>query len=215
MPASLKLYRILSFILIPLALLFAFIDIAFLMTAFANPSVLIFVFAIACLVMYVFSSFAFLKRGIEKEQHQPAKLKDWIKVNAYVSLFLCSLFFLNGTSVLMSSDMVLNGNEIGGGSIRIFQRNLQEKMFAALGMSPEEAQHKFGFLLGAFEYGAPPHGGIAFGFDRLCALLGGSESIRDFIAFPKNNSGRDVMLDAPSAIDQKQFEELQIKLNLK
>ena len=112
-------------------------------------------------------------------------------------------------------DMVLNGNEIGGGSIRIFQRALQEKMFAALGMSPEEAQHKFGFLLGAFEYGAPPHGGIAFGFDRLCALLGGSESIRDFIAFPKNNSGRDVMLDAPSSIDEKQFEELQIKLNLK
>ena len=112
-------------------------------------------------------------------------------------------------------DMVLNGNEIGGGSIRIFQRALQEKMFAALGMSPEEAQHKFGFLLGAFEYGAPPHGGIAFGFDRLCALLGGSESIRDFIAFPKNNSGRDVMLDAPSSIDDKQFEELQIKLNLK
>ena len=112
-------------------------------------------------------------------------------------------------------DMVLNGNEIGGGSIRIFQRALQEKMFAALGMSPEEAQHKFGFLLGAFEYGAPPHGGIAFGFDRLCALLGGSESIRDFIAFPKNNSGRDVMLDAPSTIDDKQFEELQIKLNLK
>ena len=112
-------------------------------------------------------------------------------------------------------DMVLNGNEIGGGSIRIFQRALQEKMFAALGMSKEEAQHKFGFLLGAFEFGAPPHGGIAFGFDRLCALLGGSESIRDFIAFPKNNSGRDVMLDAPSSIDDKQFEELQIKLNLK
>jgi aspartyl-tRNA synthetase len=112
-------------------------------------------------------------------------------------------------------DMVLNGNEIGGGSIRIYQRALQEKMFAALGMSPEEAQHKFGFLLGAFEYGAPPHGGIAFGFDRLCALLGGSESIRDFIAFPKNNSGRDVMLDAPSSIDDKQFEELHIKLNLK
>ena len=103
-------------------------------------------------------------------------------------------------------DMVLNGNEIGGGSIRIFQRALQEKMFAALGMSKEEAQHKFGFLLGAFEFGAPPHGGIAFGFDRLCALLGGSESIRDFIAFPKNNSGRDVMLDAPSSIDDKQFE---------
>lgn len=112
-------------------------------------------------------------------------------------------------------DMVLNGNEIGGGSIRIYQRELQEKMFAALGMSEEEAQHKFGFLLGAFEYGAPPHGGIAYGFDRLCAILGGSESIRDFIAFPKNNSGRDVMLDAPSTIDAQQFDELQIKLDLK
>lgn len=112
-------------------------------------------------------------------------------------------------------DMVLNGNEVGGGSIRIFQRELQEKMFAALGMDKEEQQHKFGFLLGAFEYGAPPHGGIAFGFDRLCSIIGGSETIRDFIAFPKNNAGRDVMLDAPSAIDQKQFEELQIKLDLK
>jgi aspartyl-tRNA synthetase len=112
-------------------------------------------------------------------------------------------------------DMVLNGNEIGGGSIRIFQRELQEKMFEALGMDKEEQQHKFGFLLGAFEYGAPPHGGIAYGFDRLCAILGGSESIRDFIAFPKNNSGRDVMLDAPSTIDQKQFDELQIRLDLK
>ena len=112
-------------------------------------------------------------------------------------------------------DMVLNGNEIGGGSIRIYQRALQEKMFAALGMTEEEANHKFGFLLGAFEYGAPPHGGLAFGFDRLCAILGGSESIRDFIAFPKNNSGRDVMLDAPGPIDEKQFSELQIKLDIK
>ncbi len=105
-------------------------------------------------------------------------------------------------------DIVLNGTEIGGGSIRIFRRELQEKMFAALGMSKEEAQEKFGFLMGAFEYGAPPHGGIAFGFDRLCALLGGQESIRDFIAFPKNNSGRDVMLDAPSGIDEVQRKEL-------
>jgi aspartyl-tRNA synthetase len=112
-------------------------------------------------------------------------------------------------------DMVLNGNEIGGGSIRIYQRELQEKMFAALGMDAQEQQHKFGFLLGAFEYGAPPHGGIAFGFDRLCALLGGSESIRDFIAFPKNNAGRDVMLDAPSTIDEHQLKELQIKTDLR
>src|SRR5580658_9988990 len=112
-------------------------------------------------------------------------------------------------------DMVLNGNEIGGGSIRIYQRELQEKMFAALGMNPEEAQHKFGFLLGAFEYGAPPHGGIAFGLDRLSAILGGSESIRDFIAFPKNNSGRDVMLDAPSPLDEQQLKELSIQVNVR
>jgi aspartyl-tRNA synthetase len=105
-------------------------------------------------------------------------------------------------------DMVLNGNEIGGGSIRIYNKELQQKMFAALGMDEHEAEEKFGFLLGAFEYGAPPHGGIAFGFDRLCALLGGSESIRDFIAFPKNNSGRDVMIDAPSEIDEVQKKEL-------
>ena len=110
-------------------------------------------------------------------------------------------------------DMVLNGTEIGGGSIRIFQRDLQERMFAALGMDKEEAREKFGFLLGAFEYGAPPHGGIAFGFDRLCALLGGQETIRDFIAFPKNNAGRDVMLDAPSAVDDKQLDELKLRLS--
>lgn len=108
-------------------------------------------------------------------------------------------------------DMVLNGTEIGGGSIRIFQRGLQEKMFSALGMSKEEAQDKFGFLMGAFEYGAPPHGGIALGFDRLCALLGGQEGIRDFIAFPKNNMGRDMMLDAPSGIDEAQMKELGLK----
>lgn len=112
-------------------------------------------------------------------------------------------------------DMVLNGNEIGGGSIRIHEKELQAKMFEALGMDEKEQQHKFGFLLGAFEFGAPPHGGIAFGFDRLCAILGGSESIRDFIAFPKNNSGRDVMLDAPAGIDEKQWEELQIKPDIK
>jgi aspartyl-tRNA synthetase len=105
-------------------------------------------------------------------------------------------------------DMVLNGNEIGGGSIRIYDKDLQQKMFTALGMSDQESEEKFGFLLGAFEYGAPPHGGIAFGFDRLCALLGGSETIRDFIAFPKNNSGRDVMIDAPSEIDAIQKKEL-------
>jgi aspartyl-tRNA synthetase len=92
--------------------------------------------------------------------------------------------------------------------LNIYNKELQQKMFAALGMDEHEAEEKFGFLLGAFEYGAPPHGGIAFGFDRLCALLGGSESIRDFIAFPKNNSGRDVMIDAPSKIDEVQKKEL-------
>jgi len=110
-------------------------------------------------------------------------------------------------------DIVLNGTEIGGGSIRIHNSELQQKMFAALGMSTEEAREQFGFLLGAFEYGAPPHGGIAFGFDRLVALLGGQETIRDFIAFPKNNSGRDMMLDAPSALDGKQLKELGLMIN--
>jgi aspartyl-tRNA synthetase len=107
-------------------------------------------------------------------------------------------------------DMVVNGVEVGGGSIRIFDKTLQAKMFDVLGFTKEEAQAQFGFLMNAFEYGAPPHGGIAFGFDRLCSLFGGENSIRDFIAFPKNNSGRDVMIDAPSVIDNKQLKELGI-----
>ncbi|MBL7927097.1 MAG: aspartate--tRNA ligase [Bacteroidia bacterium] len=107
-------------------------------------------------------------------------------------------------------DLVINGVEIGGGSIRIHDKQLQNKMFNLLGFTPEEAQEQFGFLLNAFEFGAPPHGGIAFGLDRLCSMIGGTDSIRDFIAFPKNNAGRDVMIDAPSAIDQKQLSELSI-----
>lgn len=109
-------------------------------------------------------------------------------------------------------DLVLNGNEIGGGSIRIYDKDLQSKMFALLGFSPEEAEAQFGFLMNAFRYGAPPHGGLAFGFDRLVAILDGNEVIRDYIAFPKNNSGRDVMIDAPSQIDEAQLEELNISI---
>ena len=105
-------------------------------------------------------------------------------------------------------DLVVNGVEIGGGSIRIYKKELQEKMFNALGFSEKEAKEQFGFLLNAFQYGTPPHGGIAFGFDRICALFGGKESIRDFIAFPKNTSGRDVMIDSPSNIDSTQRKEL-------
>ena len=112
-------------------------------------------------------------------------------------------------------DLVLNGNEIGGGSIRIHDKATQVLMFDHLGFTPEEAKAQFGFLMNAFEYGAPPHGGIAFGLDRLVAILGGQETIRDFIAFPKNNSGRDVMIDAPSPIDDEQLTELSLKLNLK
>ena len=108
-------------------------------------------------------------------------------------------------------DLVINGVEVGGGSIRIFQKELQAKMFSVLGFTDEEAKNQFGFLMDAFEYGAPPHGGLAFGFDRLCSLFGGSDSIRDFIAFPKNNSGRDVMIDSPSRIDDKQLNELKIR----
>ncbi|BFO65017.1 aspartate--tRNA ligase [Chryseobacterium sp. S0630] len=112
-------------------------------------------------------------------------------------------------------DMVLNGNEIGGGSIRIFDRDLQSKMFDLLGFTREEAEAQFGFLMNAFKYGAPPHGGLAFGFDRLVAILDGNEVIRDYIAFPKNNSGRDVMIDAPASIADAQLDELELQLNLK
>ncbi|AKK72134.1 aspartyl-tRNA synthetase [Chryseobacterium gallinarum] len=112
-------------------------------------------------------------------------------------------------------DMVLNGNEIGGGSIRIFDKDLQSKMFDLLGFSKEEAEAQFGFLMNAFKYGAPPHGGLAFGFDRLVAILDGNEVIRDYIAFPKNNSGRDVMIDAPAPIADTQLDELELKLDLK
>jgi aspartyl-tRNA synthetase len=111
-------------------------------------------------------------------------------------------------------DMVLNGNEIGGGSIRIFDKGLQSQMFDLLGFTKEQAEAQFGFLMNAFTFGAPPHGGLAFGLDRLVAILGGQETIRDFIAFPKNNSGRDVMIDAPATIDDGQLKELSIKINL-
>ncbi len=111
-------------------------------------------------------------------------------------------------------DLVINGSEIGGGSIRIHDRALQEKNFKLLGFTQEEAEEQFGFLLGAFEYGAPPHGGLAFGFDRICAVMKGQSSIRDFIAFPKNNQGKDMMIDAPSKIDNTQLDELNLLLNL-
>ncbi|MCF2503349.1 aspartate--tRNA ligase [Dyadobacter sp. CY107] len=109
-------------------------------------------------------------------------------------------------------DMVINGVEVGGGSVRIFEKELQKQMFGILGFTEEEAQEQFGFLMNAFEFGAPPHAGIAFGFDRLCSIFGGADSIRDFIAFPKNNSGRDVMIDSPSVISDAQLKELAIKV---
>lgn len=111
-------------------------------------------------------------------------------------------------------DLVINGVEIGGGSIRIHDREIQSRMFDLLGFTKEEAEAQFGFLMSAFEYGAPPHGGIAFGFDRICSIFGGSESIRDYIAFPKNNSGRDVMIDAPANVDTAQLDELGLKLDI-
>ena len=107
--------------------------------------------------------------------------------------------------------LVLNGNEIGGGSIRIHDKKIQQKMFDCLGFTKEEADKQFGFLMNAFEYGAPPHGGIAFGLDRLVAIMGGNEIIRDFIAFPKNNSGRDIMIDSPSSISEEQLKEINLK----
>ena len=106
----------------------------------------------------------------------------------------------------------MNGNEIGGGSIRIFDRKLQAQMFELLGFTSEDAEAQFGFLMNAFKYGAPPHGGLAFGFDRLVAILDGNEVIRDYIAFPKNNSGRDVMIDAPSEIYPSQLDELALNI---
>jgi aspartyl-tRNA synthetase len=109
-------------------------------------------------------------------------------------------------------DLAMNGVELGGGSIRIHDKTLQAQLFELLGFTPEEAQAQFGFLMNAFEFGAPPHGGLAFGLDRLVATMGGSDTIRDYIAFPKNNSGRDVMIDAPSPIDESQLKELGIKL---
>ena len=109
-------------------------------------------------------------------------------------------------------DLVINGAEIGGGSIRIHDRDLQARNFDLLGFTEEEAEEQFGFLMGAFEYGAPPHGGIAFGFDRLCAVMRGQSSIRDFIAFPKNNQGRDVMIDAPSAVSEEVLGELGVSV---
>ena len=109
-------------------------------------------------------------------------------------------------------DLVINGNEIGGGSIRIHDRKLQNLMFKHLGFTEKQAKNQFGFLMEAFEYGAPPHGGIALGFDRLCAIIGGHEAIRDFIAFPKNNAGRDIMIDSPSNIDEYQLKELNISI---
>ena len=124
------------------------------------------------------------KSDVELLEKEPGK----VKANAY--------------------DLVINGWEVGGGSIRIHDRTLQNRMFDLLGFSEEEAKEQFGFLLDAFEYGAPPHGGIAFGLDRLCAIFGGSDSIRDYMAFPKNTSGRDIMIDSPSAIDQEQLKDL-------
>ena len=110
---------------------------------------------------------------------------------------------------------MLYGTELGGGSIRIHDAAMQSRMFDVLGISREDAEYKFGFITNAFKFGAPPHGGLAFGFDRVCALFGGQETIRDYIAFPKNNQGRDVMIDSPSKIDQSQMDELYLQSTYK
>ena len=141
---------------------------------------------------YKFVKISYLKKNQKVLLETLNKKPEKVKANAY--------------------DLVINGVEIGGGSIRIHERGLQEQIFKLLGFSDKEAKNQFGFLLDAFRYGTPPHGGIAFGFDRLCAIIGGQESIRDFIAFPKNNSGRDTMIDSPSSLDGMQLDELKISL---
>lgn len=146
----------------------------------------------------------------------PKKEDEFILYNEYHSLPPHEPYAAQKGQVRANAyDMVINGVEVGGGSIRIHNKELQKKMFEILGFTEEDAQSQFGFLMNAFEYGAPPHGGIAFGFDRLCSLFGGSDSIRDFIAFPKNNAGRDVMIDSPSAIADEQLKELGINISPK
>jgi aspartyl-tRNA synthetase len=171
----------------------------------------------SCLWVMDFPLLEFLEEeGRFFAMHHPftsPKPSDIHQIDEMLSLMAAGKLDANYESLRANAyDMVINGVEVGGGSVRIFNKALQQKMFALLGFSNEEAQAQFGFLMNAFEYGAPPHAGIAFGFDRLCSLFGGAESIRDFIAFPKNNSGRDLMIDAPSEIADKQLKELSIEV---